>query len=124
MRIVSDKSYKENQNVHFVFILFFPPENRIFYEIMWKNTVEQGRPHDNMAQARCSWIPKATNTHTKYVIFIAFPLQQWLQERVSCYVTRTLPVFFHDISISIQLWTNPYILRQPETTVVFDCNSL
>ena len=29
------------------------------------------------------WITKATNTSSEYVIFIAFPLQQWLQERVS-----------------------------------------
>jgi len=33
------------------------------------------------------WIPKATNTHTHThtgcVILIAFPLQQWLHERVS-----------------------------------------
>ena len=29
------------------------------------------------------WIPKATNTHLEYVIFIAFPLQQWLHERAS-----------------------------------------
>jgi hypothetical protein len=29
------------------------------------------------------WITKAIHTHTKYVILIAFPLQQWLQERVS-----------------------------------------
>ena len=27
------------------------------------------------------WIPKATNTHSEYVIFIAFPRQQWLRER-------------------------------------------
>ena len=27
------------------------------------------------------WITKATNTHSEYVIFIAFPLQQWLRER-------------------------------------------
>jgi len=25
------------------------------------------------------WIPKATNTHSKYVTHIAFPLQQWLR---------------------------------------------
>ena len=29
------------------------------------------------------WIPKATNTHSNYVTIIAFPLQQWLQERAS-----------------------------------------
>jgi len=28
-------------------------------------------------------VPKATNTHSEYVILIAFPLQHWLQERVS-----------------------------------------
>ena len=33
------------------------------------------------------WIPKATNTHSEYVMLIAFPLQQWLHERASilCY---------------------------------------
>ena len=29
------------------------------------------------------WIPKAINTHSEYVIIIAYPLQQWLEERVS-----------------------------------------
>jgi hypothetical protein len=29
------------------------------------------------------WILKATNTHLGYVILIAFPLQQWVQKRVS-----------------------------------------
>ena len=29
------------------------------------------------------WIPKATDTHSEYVIGIAFPLQQWLHERAS-----------------------------------------
>jgi hypothetical protein len=29
------------------------------------------------------WIPKSTNTRSKYVIFIAFPLQQRLRERAS-----------------------------------------
>jgi hypothetical protein len=29
------------------------------------------------------WKPKATDTHSEYVILTAFPLQQWLHERVS-----------------------------------------
>jgi len=33
------------------------------------------------------WITKATNTHSEYVILIAFPRQQLLRER--CYITRT-----------------------------------
>jgi len=31
--------------------------------------------------ARCT--PKATNTHSEYVILIACPLKQWLHERTS-----------------------------------------
>jgi hypothetical protein len=29
------------------------------------------------------WIPKATNTHSQYIILIVFRQQQWLQERAS-----------------------------------------
>ena len=29
------------------------------------------------------WVPKATNTLSDFVIFIAFRLQQWLHERAS-----------------------------------------
>jgi hypothetical protein len=38
---------------------------------------------DNMAHAHCILAPKATNTHSQYVILIAFPLEQWLQEGAS-----------------------------------------
>jgi hypothetical protein len=29
------------------------------------------------------WITKATDTHSEYVILIAFPLQQWSHKRAS-----------------------------------------
>jgi hypothetical protein len=29
------------------------------------------------------WVPKATDTHSEYVILIAFLLQQWLRERAT-----------------------------------------
>jgi hypothetical protein len=43
------------------------------------------------------WTPKAINTHSAYVIFIAFPQQQWLQERASVprYTARILPVLLN-----------------------------
>jgi len=41
---VSDKSYKENRNTHFMINNFFP-KNRAVYEIMWKSIVESDRPH-------------------------------------------------------------------------------
>ena len=56
-------------------ITFFP-ENRAFYEIMWKNALQRGR------RIAC-WITKATHTHSEYAMLITFPLQQWLQERSS-----------------------------------------
>jgi len=45
-------------------------------------------------------MPKATNTHSEYVILIAFPRQQWLHERasvlrytyISCLVGKSLIV--------------------------------
>ena len=49
-------------------------ENRAVYEIMWKNIVELGRPHMAIRRMRIAcWILKATNTHSEYVILIAFP---------------------------------------------------
>ena len=59
-------------------------ENRAVYEIMWKDIVERDRPQMTIWRMRLAcWIPKATNIHSEYVIFIAFPLQQWLYERAS-----------------------------------------
>jgi len=51
---------------------------------MRKNIVHPGRPqmiiwHMHIA----SWIPKATNIPSKYVIPIAFPQQQWLQKHAT-----------------------------------------
>ena len=69
-----------------IFLLnkFFFPENRAVCEVRWKNVVERGRPQMTIWRMRIAcWIPKATNTHSEYVMLIAFPLQQWLQERAS-----------------------------------------
>ena len=49
---------------------------------MWKNIVERGRTQMAIWRMRIvCWKPKATNTHSEYVILIAFSLQQWLHER-------------------------------------------
>jgi len=40
---------------------------------------------------RCAcWTTKAKNTHSEYVIVIAFPRQQWLRERASMLRYSTL----------------------------------
>jgi len=85
MRNVTDKSCTENQNTHFVSNNFFYI-NRAVFEIMWENAVQPDRPQMTTWRMRTAWwITKATNTHSQYVILIAFPLQQWLQERVLRY---------------------------------------
>jgi len=42
------------------------------------------------------WITKATNTNSKYVILISFPLQQWLHESALMlrYTYITYSVYF------------------------------
>ena len=59
---------------------------------MWKNVVKLDRPQMTIWHMHIAcWIPKATNTHSEYVILIAFPLQQWLYEYASllCYMYIT-----------------------------------
>ena len=106
MRNISGKSCTETRNTHFTIRNFFPPlENRAVCEIKWKNIVESERPQKKIWRMRISrWIPKATNTHSEYVIFISFLLQQWLHECASCYVIRTLSALFQT-----SLCTNTYI---------------
>ena len=71
----------EKIKTHFKFNNFISSPNRAVYEIMWKNILEPGRPQMTMWRMRIvCWIPKVANTHSEYVILIAFPLQQLLQE--------------------------------------------
>jgi len=51
---------------------------------MWKNNVEPDRSQTAiwLMHITC-WTPKSTNTHSEYIILIAFPLHRWLHERAS-----------------------------------------
>jgi hypothetical protein len=63
-RNISDKCCGETQNTHFVFSNP-PPENRVVYEIMWKNIVERGRAQMAIQRMRSAcWVTKATDTHS------------------------------------------------------------
>jgi hypothetical protein len=82
-----------------------------FYGIMWKNTVEPQRPQMTMwwmLRTAC-WIPKATNTHSYYVVLIDFPLQQWLHKH-----TSMLQWFYEVMQYrfvlewSCQIWSGPH----------------
>jgi len=57
-----------------MFNTFFP-ENRAEYEILWENIVQLSRPQMRLWRMRITcWTPKATDTHSEYVILPAFPL--------------------------------------------------
>jgi hypothetical protein len=82
MKNVSYKSCRETQNTHFT-IHNFLFENHVIYEIMWKNIVGWGRPHDNMVHAHRMQMPKPKNTHIGCITLIAFSLQQCLHKPAS-----------------------------------------
>ena len=73
---------------------------------MWENIADSGSSQMTVWLVRIArWITKATDTHSEYVMFIAFPVQQWLHERspvlrctyIACLVQisqiRVTPVF-------------------------------
>jgi hypothetical protein len=59
------RSCRENQNTHFM-VTWPPPfffRNRAFYEIMWENVVQRGRPQMTIRRMRIACcIPKATHS--------------------------------------------------------------
>jgi len=84
MGIFSEESFRENQNARLHSITFFRKS-----WLLWYNVEKCGRAGqaacDSIIRRMCiSWgKTKATDTHSEYVIVIAFLLWQWLRERVS-----------------------------------------
>jgi hypothetical protein len=62
-----------------------PPNNCAVYKIMWKFMVNPEVTDNSITLRRriACWITKATDTHSEYVILIAYPRQQWLHEEPS-----------------------------------------
>jgi len=59
-------------------------ESRAVYLIVLRNIVLFVRPQKTIYHRRIAcivWTSKATSTHSEYIIYIAFPQQQWLQAR-------------------------------------------
>ena len=72
MRIVSDKSCKENKKARFVQQLF--SANRTIYEIMWKKygVTRQATDDNIIRRMRFADRTKATDTHSECVLPMAF----------------------------------------------------
>jgi hypothetical protein len=57
------KFVEKIKNTHFYLVFFYL--NRAVYEIMWKNTVQPGRPHNITRRMRSAcWVTSPTNTGT------------------------------------------------------------
>jgi hypothetical protein len=118
IRNVSDKSCRKNQNTHFMFC------NSFSKIVPLRDNVEKygtGRQvtYDNIIWRMCfaCWITKATNTHSEYVIIIAFRQQRLLRERawiLRLYV-HSCPVWFCNLSLSLfnplRMKHNPFYLK-------------
>jgi len=90
---------KIKSRILFSVTFFF--ENISVYEVMWKKRVEPERPQMTIWPMRISrWVPKSTNTHSQYVILLAFALQQWLNERTS------VTLYVHCLSCFVLLVSN------------------
>jgi hypothetical protein len=82
MRNLSDEFVEKNETRILSSVTLLRKSS--LYEIMWKNTVQPERPQMTIWRMRiASWILNTTNTHSQYVILVAFQLQQWLHERTS-----------------------------------------
>jgi len=102
------------------------PENRVIYDIMWKNMVQPDRPQeDNMVHTRC--MPDKYGKKAdifKYLILTAFPQQQWLRERAlmlhckytTCRAYRPVPASATRI---YQYCKHPLQLKCYDTSLTF-----
>jgi hypothetical protein len=67
--------FTENKNIHFMFNNFFF-ENAVCY-IRWTNMVQPDRPQIIVHEGACT-LKAPTESHTKGITHLAFPLQHWL----------------------------------------------
>ena len=80
---------------HILYSITFS-ENRVDYEIMWKNMVEPDRPQMTIMRRMrfACWETKATNTHSEYEILLLFHGNNGFANAPLYYVTRVLPLFY------------------------------
>ena len=95
MRNFSDKICRGNQNTHFVYNNFFHKNRPVLRDNVGKYSSAGQATDDNIIwrmRIAC-WVTTATDTHSEYLILVAFPWQQWLGERAS-----VLSLYFHSLS--------------------------
>jgi hypothetical protein len=124
MRNVLGKSCRENQNTHFISSSFFLKSCRL-----WDNVEKYGGARGDtndvtiwrirvaclISKATCTYAHAHAHalgyTHARrharahtYVIFTAFPQQQWFANASQCYVIRTLSVLQLSSACRVEVW--------------------
>ena len=69
VRIVWDKSCRENQNTHLISVTFFFL-NHAIYENVEKYSRARQATGNHIAHVHGIWIPKATDTHSECIILL------------------------------------------------------
>ena len=101
MKTFSDESCKEIQNIHhFMFNSNFSSKSCNFGGNVEKYDTARETTDDNIIWRMrfASWITKATNTHSEYVIHIALLQQQLLQASASMSA-----LYVHCLSFTLEL---------------------
>ena len=115
MRNVSDESFRENRNTfHVEYVEHLFSKNLIVYDIVWKNIAQPDRPQmTNITlhmQFAC-WKTSTTDTHSEYVVLIAFPHKQWLRESAAMlqntYIACLLNIRKAMFQIPVELYVLP-----------------
>ena len=88
----------EKIKTHGLWSIAFFPENRAFYELMWKNIVQLDMTQMTIWHMRIAcFVSKDTDTHSEYVTIIDFPRLQWFHERASVlrytYTVYLVPIY-------------------------------
>jgi hypothetical protein len=106
MRNVSDKVVEKIKHTFYVQKTFVRQSCRLLDNVKEYGRARQATDDNIKRRMRFACrITKATDTHLKYVILIAFPRQQWLRERasmlrythVACLVSLRFPLAFYCI---------------------------
>jgi len=82
----------------------------MLFMTVWETFIEPDGLQMTIWRTRIAcWIPKATNTHSQYVLLIAFPLHHSLHERASMlrytYMAYPVPITICICFIVQDVWT-------------------
>jgi hypothetical protein len=84
MRNILNKLRRKNQNTHFMVKNVFRKSCRLWDNVENFDTARQAADYSLIQRMRIvCWVPRATNTHSEYVMLLAFPSSQRLRERAS-----------------------------------------